>query len=52
MGHQEHWKCWVKAEKTPAFYAIGAGSGWRDYVNLLHLPYTLWHLSYVVLGRR
>ena len=50
MGHQEHWKCWVKAEKTPAFYAIGAGSGWRDYVNLLHLPYTLWHLSYVVLG--
>ena len=24
--------------------------GWRDYVTLLHLPYTLWHLSYVALG--
>ena len=40
----------MSAEKTPAFYAIAAGSGWKDYVNLLHLPYTLWHLSYVVLG--
>jgi ubiquinone/menaquinone biosynthesis methyltransferase len=34
---------------TPAFYALRAG-GWRDYVTLLHPPYTLWHLSYVVLG--
>ena len=33
----------------PAFYALGPG-GWRDYVTLLHVPYTLWHLSYVVLG--
>lgn len=33
----------------PAFYAL-AGGGWRDYVTLLHPPYTLWHLSYVVLG--
>jgi len=40
----------VKVEKTPAFYAMASGSGWKDYVNLLHLPYTLWHLSYVVLG--
>ena len=40
----------MKAEKTPAFYAMVSGSGWKDYVNLLHLPYTLWHLSYVVLG--
>ena len=40
----------MKAEKTPAFYALAAGSAWKDYVNLLHLPYTLWHLSYVVLG--
>ena len=24
--------------------------GWRDYVTLLHLPYTAWHLSYVVIG--
>ena len=24
--------------------------GWRDWWTLLHPPYTLWHLSYVVLG--
>ena len=33
----------------PAFYALAPG-GWRDYVTLLHLPYTTWHLSYVVIG--
>jgi len=33
----------------PAFYALQRG-GWRDYVTLLHPPYTLWHLSYVILG--
>ena len=33
----------------PAFYALGRG-GWRDYVTLLHVPYTAWHLSYVVVG--
>ena len=33
----------------PAFYALRAG-GWRDYVTLLHLPYTAWHLSYVAIG--
>jgi len=33
----------------PAFYALGQG-GWRDYVTLLHPPYTAWHLSYVVIG--
>ena len=33
----------------PAFYALRPG-GWRDYVTLLHPPYTLWHLSYVALG--
>jgi hypothetical protein len=36
-------------EPAPAFYALEAG-GWRDYVTLLHLPYTAWHLSYVVIG--
>jgi hypothetical protein len=35
--------------ERPAFYALDRG-GWRDYITLLHLPYTLWHLSYVVLG--
>lgn len=33
----------------PAFYALASG-GWRDYVTLLHPPYTLWHLSYVAIG--
>jgi hypothetical protein len=33
----------------PAFYALAPGS-WRDYVTLLHVPYTTWHLSYVVVG--
>jgi demethylmenaquinone methyltransferase / 2-methoxy-6-polyprenyl-1,4-benzoquinol methylase len=32
-----------------AFYALTPGS-WRDYWTLLHPPYTLWHLSYVLLG--
>ena len=33
----------------PAFYALRPG-GWRDYVTLLHPPYTAWHLSYVAIG--
>ena len=32
-----------------SWYALAPG-GWRDYVTLLHVPYTLWHLSYVVIG--
>jgi hypothetical protein len=36
-------------EARPAFYALQPGS-WRDYVTILHLPYTLWHLAYVVIG--
>ncbi len=36
-------------EARPAFYALAPGS-WRDYVTLLHPPYTLWHLSYVAIG--
>jgi hypothetical protein len=32
-----------------AFYALAPGS-WRDYITLLHAPYTLWHLSYVAIG--
>src|SRR5213079_3106470 len=24
--------------------------GWRDYVTVLHAPYTAWNLSYVALG--
>jgi hypothetical protein len=33
----------------PAWYALAPG-GWRDYVTLLHPPYTAWHISYVVVG--
>jgi len=39
----------VSATTRPAFYALAPGS-WRDYVTLLHPPYTAWHLSYVVIG--
>jgi len=39
----------VSSEVRPAFYALAPG-GWRDYVTLLHPPYTLWHLSYVAIG--
>jgi hypothetical protein len=38
-----------RARARPAFYALRPG-GWRDYVTLLHPPYTLWHLSYVAVG--
>ena len=39
----------VRASFAPAFYAARKG-GWRDYWTLLHPPYTVWHLSYVLLG--
>src|SRR5215467_13134186 len=39
----------TEARPRPAFYALRSG-GWRDYVTLLHPPYTLWHLSYVAVG--
>ena len=39
----------VSPEARPAFYALERG-GWRDYVTLLHVPYTAWHLSYVAVG--
>ncbi|HEU0246111.1 MAG TPA: hypothetical protein VFR38_03425 [Gaiellaceae bacterium] len=37
------------ASPRPAWYALERG-GWRDYITLLHPPYTAWHLSYVVIG--
>jgi heme O synthase-like polyprenyltransferase len=39
----------ARAGVKPAFYALEPG-GWRDYWTLLHPPYTVWHLSYVVVG--
>ncbi len=40
----------MATRKSPAFYALPGTKGWQDYLNLLHVPYTLWHLGYVVLG--
>jgi hypothetical protein len=37
------------ASLSPAFYARRGGAA-ADWWTLLHPPYTLWHLSYVVLG--
>jgi hypothetical protein len=34
----------------PAFYALAGTGPLRDWVTLLHPPYTAWHLSYVVIG--
>lgn len=35
----------------PAFYSTGKGKGGvGDWLSLLHLPYTAWHLSYVAIG--
>src|SRR6266566_1399373 len=39
----------ASASTRAAFYALRPG-GLRDYWTLLHPPYTLWHLSYVLLG--
>jgi hypothetical protein len=39
----------TETERRPAFYALAAG-GWRDYLTLLHVPYTVWHLAYVAIG--
>jgi hypothetical protein len=41
----------LAAERTPrpAFYALAPG-GARDVVNVLHLPYTVWHVANVALG--
>ena len=38
-----------RAALAPAFYSAGS-AGWRAYWTLLHPPYTVWHLSYVLLG--
>ena len=40
----------MATRKRPTFYALPGAKWWQDYINLLHLPYTLWHMAYVVLG--
>lgn len=37
------------SDRRPAFYAP-TGSVTGDVVSLLHVPYTIWHLSYVPIG--
>jgi hypothetical protein len=39
----------AEQDRRPAYYAASPG-GLRDWWTLLHPPYTLWHLSYVVIG--
>jgi len=34
----------------PAWYTVEGHGVFADLVNLLHPPYTLWHLSYVLIG--
>jgi hypothetical protein len=41
----------VTTTYRPAFYSVSTGTGGvRDWVTLLHPPYTAWHLSYVAIG--
>lgn len=35
--------------ERPAWYLARPGR-WRDWLNVLHPPYTLWHLAYVAIG--
>jgi hypothetical protein len=35
--------------QPPAWYATSPGR-WRDWLTVLHPPYTAWHLSYVLIG--
>ncbi len=39
----------AERDGRPAYYAARPG-GARDWWTLLHPPYTLWHLAYVVIG--
>lgn len=38
-----------ETETRPAWYAAAPGA-WRDWLTILHPPYTAWHLSYVLIG--
>lgn len=41
--------CESEGSTRPAWYAPRPGP-WRDWITVLHLPYTAWHLSYVLIG--
>ena len=34
---------------VPSFYALPGTRVWHDYLNLLHLPYTLWNSLRLVI---
>ncbi len=36
--------------QRPTWYTVSGHGVLADLVNLLHPPYTLWHLSYVIIG--
>jgi len=36
--------------QKPAWYSLEGGGTLTDIINLMHPPYTLWHLSYVLIG--
>ncbi len=38
------------ASLKPSWYSTKNTGSVSDFVNLLHPPYTLWHLSYVIIG--
>lgn len=44
MGRNE--RSWAS---RAAWYTASPGT-WRDWLSVLHLPYTAWHLSYVLIG--
>ncbi|MGD0810807.1 MAG: hypothetical protein ABSA91_14035 [Acidimicrobiales bacterium] len=39
----------AQSAHRPAWYAASPGK-WRDWLTVLHPPYTAWHLSYVLIG--
>ncbi|MFI5420990.1 MAG: hypothetical protein ACHQ1H_08490 [Nitrososphaerales archaeon] len=38
------------AKLRPAWYSLEGSSTLHDVINLTHFPYTVWHLSYVLIG--
>ncbi len=37
-------------ELKPAWYSSNGNGRLSDFISLLHLPYTIWHLSYILIG--
>lgn len=40
----------IEPMTTTAWYILPSKRRWARWVNVLHLPYSAWHLSYVVIG--